>query len=125
AGRDGERPAAATPPEPEASAGDVGLPEPWTIPVLQTVAETGQGVDALVEALDRHRAWLEASGELTRRRRRRLAERVREAVERGLRLKVWTEKDGEAILEESLPALEAGTITPYEVAARIVRAVAG
>ena len=106
-------------------AGDAGQPAAWTIPVLQTVAATGQGVDALVEALDRHHAWLVASGELGRRRRRRLAERVREAVDRGLRQRAWTEAGGAAILEESLPALEAGTITPYEVAERIVRAAVG
>ncbi|HEX7091478.1 MAG TPA: methylmalonyl Co-A mutase-associated GTPase MeaB [Longimicrobiales bacterium] len=100
-------------------------PGPWAIPVLQTVAATGQGVDELAEALDRHHAWLQASGELARRRRRRLAERVREAVDRGLRERAWTEKGGQAILEESLPALEAGTATPYEVAERIVRAAAG
>ena len=117
----GDRPAAAGATED----GGAGQPEAWTIPVLQTVAATGQGVDALVEALDRHHAWLEASGELGRRRRRRLAERVREAVDRGLRQRAWTEAGGAAILEESLPALEAGTITPYEVAERIVRAAAG
>ena len=100
-------------------------PGPWAIPVLQTVAATGQGVDELAATLDRHHAWLQASGELARRRRRRLAERVREAVDRGLRELAWTERGGEAILEESLPALEAGTTTPYEVAERIVRAAAG
>ena len=100
-------------------------PGPWTIPVLQTVASTGQGVDELAATLDRHHAWLQASGELARRRRRRLAERVREAVDRGLRELAWTERGGEAILEESLAALEAGTTTPYEVAERIVRAAAG
>lgn len=119
---DGDRPAAAAGAEDDRGAGQ---PEAWAIPVLQTVASTGQGVDGLVEALDRHHAWLEASGELGRRRRRRLAERVREAVDRGLRQRAWTEAGGAAILEESLPALEAGTITPYEVAARIVRAAAG
>src|SRR5690606_7836213 len=116
---DGDRSAAAE------DAGSPGEPASWTIPVLQTVAASGQGVDALVEALDRHRAWLEASGELAGRRRRRLAERVREAVDRGLRERAWTEAGGAAILEESLPALEAGRITPYEVAERIVRADAG
>ncbi|MFO7259709.1 MAG: methylmalonyl Co-A mutase-associated GTPase MeaB [bacterium] len=109
----------------EAGGAGGGRSEGWAIPVLQTVASTGQGVDALVEALDHHHAWLQASGELGRRRRRRLAERVREAVDRGLRQRAWTEAGGEAILEQSLPALEAGTITPYEVAERIVRAAVG
>src|SRR5690606_23963647 len=101
--------------------GGAGQPEAWAIPVLQTVAANGQGVDALVEALDRHHAWLEASGELGRRRRRRLAERVREVVDRGLRQRAWTEAGGGAMLEGALPGPESGTLTPYEVAERLVR----
>jgi putative protein kinase ArgK-like GTPase of G3E family len=70
-----------------------------------------------------HRDWLAASGELSRRRRQRLAERVREEVGRALALRVWEEQGGAASLEAALPELESGTATPYEVAARIVRAL--
>lgn len=94
----------------------------WEIPVLQTVAEKGDGVGELIAALERHRAWLVASGELSRRRRARLASRVREVVARRLAQVAWQERNGEAILEEMRPALEAGDTTPYEVAERIVRA---
>jgi GTPase len=46
----------------------------WTPPVLTTVATTGTGVNEVIEALDRHRAYLSESGELAaRRRERRLA----------------------------------------------------
>jgi LAO/AO transport system kinase len=95
--------------------------ESWSIPVLQTVAETGQGVTEFQAALDQHRRWLEESGEGARRREARIAERVREVVERQLKELVWREKGGEALLEEALPALHNGSATPYEVAARIVR----
>jgi LAO/AO transport system kinase len=98
---------------------------PWTIPVLRTIAENGTGLPPLVEALDGHRAWLSESGELGRRRRRRLAERVRDAVTRGLLQAAWMKKEGEAILQQALPDLEAARVSPYEVAARIVRAAAG
>ena len=93
----------------------------WEIPVLKTIAETADGVPALAETLDRHRAWLGESGELSRRRRQRLEERVREEVARSLLRRTWDE-GGAAALEEALPALESGSITPYEVAAQIVRA---
>jgi LAO/AO transport system kinase len=99
--------------------------EVWSIPVLQTVAETGQGVADLQATLDRHRAWLEESGEAGRRREARLAQRVREVVERQLKEMVWREKGGEARLEEALPSLSSGSETPYEVAARIVRGIVG
>jgi LAO/AO transport system kinase len=95
----------------------------WEIPVLQTVADSAKGVPELAHALAEHRDWLAASGELSRRRRQRLAERVREEVGRALALRVWEEQGGAASLEAALPELESGTATPYEVAARIVRAL--
>ncbi len=97
----------------------------WTIPVIQTIADTGEGVDELLEALDRHLTWLQTSGELSRRRKQRLAERVRDVVRRQLLALAWSEHDGRAILQEALPALEAGDTTPYEVASRIVNRIRG
>ena len=97
----------------------------WAIPVLQTVAETGKGVPELAAALDRHKAWLDTSGELHKRRRARLAERVKEVVERRLRDVAWREKGGDSILEAALEELAGGNVTPYAVADRIVAAVTG
>jgi GTPase len=48
----------------------------WTPPVLTMTAARDEGVDGLVDALDAHRAWLEASGERTRRRRVRAAAEI-------------------------------------------------
>ncbi len=95
----------------------------WAIPVLKAVAQTGEGLDELLRTLDRHRVYLEGSGELSRRRRRRLAERVRAVVERRLQRLAWRSGPGEAILEASLPALETGAESPYAVAGRIVQAL--
>ena len=44
----------------------------WPIPLLQTVATTGQGVAELVESIEQHREHLHTSGELGRRDRERL-----------------------------------------------------
>ena len=100
-------------------------PGRWPIPVLQTVAETGQGIPELAGVVEGHRAWLEESGELVERRRKRLQERIREAVERQLQDVVWRDGGGERILEEALADLEAGQTTPYSVADRIVARVTG
>ena len=103
----------------------VAAPDAWAIPVLLTTAETGVGVEDLLKRLDGHAAWLESTGELARRRRARLEQRVRDAVQQALLLRTWHDGEGAAILTASLPALEAGRETPYQVAARIVRATAG
>lgn len=93
----------------------------WDIPVLRTTAETGEGVNELAAALETHRAWLSESGELSRRRRQRLIERVREEVTRSFQHSVWQERGGAEALDRALPDLEAGRVTPYDVAALILR----
>lgn len=92
----------------------------WAIPVIRTIAQDGTGVDELARTLDRHRVYLEASGELSRRRRARLAERVRAVVERRLQRMAWRSGRGEEILGASLAALETGETSPYAVAEEIV-----
>ena len=48
----------------------------WKPPVVKTVASTGAGIDALLQAVDDHQAWLEASGERRVRRLRRIREEI-------------------------------------------------
>jgi LAO/AO transport system kinase len=93
----------------------------WAIPVLKTVAQSGEGIEELSRTLDRHRVYLRESGELSRRRQARLAERVRAVVERRLQRLAWRMGPGEEILAGSLAALEAGEVSPYAVADRIVQ----
>ena len=88
----------------------------WTPPVLRTVAAQEEGIDELVEALDRHFRYLERSGTLRSRRRNRLRERVVEVVEDKTRRRLWTDPATNAWLEERLPALEAGQATPFGIA---------
>ncbi|MCU0260958.1 MAG: methylmalonyl Co-A mutase-associated GTPase MeaB [Ilumatobacteraceae bacterium] len=52
----------------------------WRPPIVATVANTGEGVSDLWDAVLRHRAHAEASGQLTRRRTHRLREELREIV---------------------------------------------
>jgi LAO/AO transport system kinase len=88
----------------------------WTPPVLQSVAAKGEGIPAVLDALDRHFRYLEASGRLRERRRTRLRERVVEAVQQRVRQRLWTDAATDAWLAEQLPALEAGEATPFGVA---------
>lgn len=97
----------------------------WTPPVLRTVGATGEGVAEFVDALERHFAYLEASGTLKRRRRARLRERVVDAVEQRLRARLWRDAGTNEWLDGRIPALERGETTPLaEAEALIARAVA-
>ncbi len=98
-------------------------PRSWEIPVLMTTAHDGAGVAKLMESLDSHYAWLQETGELTQRRRKRLLERVRAVVDRSLRNQVWQDGEGEALLDAARADLESGRRTPYDVAAEILKAV--
>ena len=51
----------------------------------------GEGTEALVDALERHRGHLGSTGALEARRRRRLHDRTREVVERAARQWIWQE----------------------------------
>jgi LAO/AO transport system kinase len=70
------------------SAGRVG----WDPPVLATGATTGHGIEALIDATERHRAELEASGTLMLRRRRAAA---------AWALRFFTQRHGEIAVENA------------------------
>jgi LAO/AO transport system kinase len=48
----------------------------WRVPIVQTEASRGEGIDELVTKLDEHRAYIEAEGTLSERRRRNLRNEV-------------------------------------------------
>jgi len=97
-------------------------PEGWQIPVLKTVAQTGEGVPELVEAIRSHREHLEGGGELERRRRARTERRVRDVVERRLRRRAEQLVAGE-VLDETMERIVGGSDTPYSVASGFIRRI--
>ncbi len=50
---------------------DLQRQEGWNVPIIKTIAHRDQGVGELVEAIDRHRAYLRESGRLEEMRRKR------------------------------------------------------
>lgn len=107
----------------EGSGGKAGSPPEgaeWEPPVLFTVASRGEGTAELAAALDRHRAYLEASGRLEVRRRERLAARTRAVVDRSLRQWLWGESPAGEMLTRGLADMAAGRRSPYDVAAGIL-----
>ena len=74
-------------------------------------------------ALERHWRWMTDEGELSRRRKARLAERTREVVDRATRRWLWTESHAEEIIASRLDDVADGVISPYDLAAEIVAAI--
>jgi LAO/AO transport system kinase len=54
----------------------LGPQEGWKVPILKTEAVRGEGTEALAEKLAEHRAYVEAEGTLSERRRRNLMNEV-------------------------------------------------
>jgi LAO/AO transport system kinase len=90
----------------------------WRPPIVKTVASTGQGIDELVEALDRHREWLAASGTGTLRRVQRAASEVEAlAVARFVaQARSFRDSDGGPRLTVLAEQVAAGTMDPYTAA---------
>ena len=95
-------------------------PSEWEPPVLTTVASKGEGVSNLVTALDQHHEFLERSGKLQERRKRRLAARTRAVVNRAIRQWVWDATEAEDLVAQRLDDVAAGTRSPYDVAAEVL-----
>ncbi len=92
----------------------------WDNPVLLTTAAKGEGVPDLVSALDRHHDYLQQSGELEGRRRRRLSDRTREVVDRATRRWIWQETRAEQLIDQRLNQVVAGELSPYDVATEVL-----
>ena len=92
----------------------------WKPPIVLTVAHSGRGVDEVVRELDRHRAWLEESGELTRRRTRRAREEIEAIAVAALRDR-WEGVTGHADLDALAAAVAAGETDPYAAADHLIR----
>jgi LAO/AO transport system kinase len=102
----------------------LGEARPWQVPVVLTVAERGDGVGQLVEAIAAHRAQLESSGELERRRQRRAAREIEEIALADLRAELGTLGHGEA-LDTLAEQVAAGKLGPYSAADQLLSAVKG
>jgi LAO/AO transport system kinase len=100
----------------------LGEARPWQVPVVLTVAERGDGVDKLVEAIAAHRRQLESSGELDRRRRRRAAREIEEVALASLRAEMGTLGHGEA-LDTLAEQVAAGKLGPYSAADQLLAGV--
>lgn len=95
----------------------------WKVPVLKTVANTGEGVRELLAAILEHRRYLEDSGTLEERRRKRAQDRVRDVVEREVRRRVWGSPQLQRILRQGVEEILAGRDTPYSLAEALVERI--
>jgi len=104
------------------SLGDRTEPGLWRPPVEKLVAEQGEGVDDVMEALDKHLAWMEEHGVLQERRVKRAADEIEAIALRTLRMRMGNVRDGSDV--DSLAGeVVAGTTDPYTAADTLVASI--
>ncbi len=96
----------------------------WRPPIVKTVASRGEGLDEVVAAIDKHRGWLEETGELHRRRLRRAADEVEAIAMTALRARMGDvrsrQSDGTGGIDALAAEVVAGTLDPYAAADRLI-----
>jgi LAO/AO transport system kinase len=96
-------------------------PSPWAIPVLPTESVRGTGVDAVLEALERHRAFVSndpaRAGRAAARRAADTIDIVDEEVRRRLEAGLVADPNGLGALLESV---RRGAVDPYSAALQIL-----
>ena len=83
----------------------------WRPPIVKTVASKGEGLDEVVAEIERHRAWLESSGELGARRTRRARDEIEAIAVTALRER-WGDVHGRSELDDLAAAVAAGGVRP-------------
>ena len=104
------------------SLGDRTEPGLWRPPVVKTVAAQGQGVDEVVEAIEKHRSWMEGNGTLLRRRIRRAGDEIESIAIKSLREKMGDLRHGNGV-DELAAAVVEGRTDPYTAADQVVAAL--
>ncbi|MEU5577232.1 methylmalonyl Co-A mutase-associated GTPase MeaB [Streptomyces huasconensis] len=97
-------------------------PGDWRPPIVKTVAARGEGIDEVVEALEKHRAWMEERGVLAERRVARAAREVETIAVTALRERIGS-VHGDRRLSALAERIVAGELDPYAAADELVAGV--
>ena len=91
----------------------------WQVQVFKTVAASGEGIPAVMAEIERHWAWLAASGDLVQRERLRMARAVEQIVQAELirRLRAAFPAENLAALVD---AVVARTLDPHAAADQVL-----
>jgi LAO/AO transport system kinase len=92
----------------------------WTPEIVETVATSGEGLDALIDAFSAHREYLESSGALEEKARTRYAEEVRTLLREDAGRLLEGEIERRGGIEGLVDRIVARETDPYTVADEIV-----
>lgn len=91
----------------------------WRQPIVPTVAAKGEGADEVVRALAEHREWIDASGELARRRGARAAAEIEAIALQQLRTELGDLRGGDRLTDLARGVVDRD-LDPYAAADRLI-----
>ena len=91
----------------------------WRPPIVKTIAARAEGVEDVVAAIDKHREWMERTGELQHRREARAIAEVEAIAVEAVRRR-FGEIHGAAGLSELATRVAAGKLDPYAASDELV-----
>ncbi len=91
----------------------------WRPPIVKTVAARAEGMDKVIEAIEKHGAWMVEHGEFDRRRAARAAAEI-EAIALGTVKQRFASVHGSAALDEAATRVVDGKTDPYTAADELV-----
>ncbi|HZY28097.1 MAG: methylmalonyl Co-A mutase-associated GTPase MeaB [Jiangellaceae bacterium] len=97
-------------------------PGDWRPPIVKAVAVRREGLDDVRSAVTKHRDWMERSGELDLRRRRRVRDEIEAIAVTALRQR-FGDLHGDARLDTLAEKVLAGQYDPYAAADEIIAAL--
>lgn len=92
----------------------------WMPDVLKTIASEAKGIEEVAGFIEKHKASLESSGELERKRKARLQNHVRELIDAQLQVDFWND-ERMLELERELPTVFERKSTPYDLVEKLLR----
>jgi LAO/AO transport system kinase len=93
-----------------------GTRSDWQVPILKTSGAEQEGIDALVDALDQHRAHIEAAGEREKHRVEQARHQVLALARQRLIDRLLAEHASDGRLEDIVARVAARTLDPHSAA---------
>jgi len=94
----------------------------WRPPVVKTVASRSEGVDEVMEVIDKHVAWLDGSGTLRERRIARAEKEIEAIAVAALRSRMESLRHGDSVARLAADVVD-GRTDPYAAADQVVDAL--
>jgi LAO/AO transport system kinase len=88
----------------------------WDAPVVKTCATRREGIDSLIDAIGKHRRWLESSGEISQRMRTIVSTEITMRVQDALLRQIRRPDDGNHALSELIDRVVAREVAPHRAA---------